>query len=76
MSTIPQVGQSMQVILNETADQIGRASGFVQRQSKVDAAELVQTLVFGWPANPQASLEELAQTGAAVGVNVPAQGLD
>lgn len=63
MTTIPQVGQSMQVILNETADQIGRASGFVQRQSKLGGADLVQTLVFGWLANSQASLEELAQTG-------------
>jgi hypothetical protein len=76
MTTIPQVGQSMQVILQETAHQLGRTSGFVQRQSKFGGAELAQTLVFGWLANPQATLEELAQTAATVGVSISAQGLD
>jgi Transposase DDE domain len=76
MTTITQVGQSMQVILHENAHQIGRTSGFVQRQSKFGGAELAQTLVFGWLANPQASLEELAQTAAEVGIRMSAQGLD
>ena len=76
MTTIAQVGQSMQVILQETADEIGRTSGFVQRQSAFGGAELTQTLVFGWLANPQASLEALAQTTAALGGRISAQGLD
>jgi hypothetical protein len=76
MTTIPQVGQSMQVILQETAHQMGRTSGCVQRQSKFGGAELAQTLVFGWLANPQASLEELAQTAGALGITISAQGLD
>jgi len=32
--------------------------------------------VFGWLANPQASVEGLAQAAAAVGVAISAQGLD
>jgi len=36
----------------------------------------VQTLVFGWLKNPQASLDELTQTTAALGVRVSPQGLD
>ena len=39
-------------------------------------AAFVQTLVFGWMSNPQATLEELAQTAASVGVDITAQGLD
>jgi len=66
----------MQVILQETAQSLGRTSGFVQRQSPFGGAELVQTLVFGWLANPQASLEALTQTAAALGVSLSAQGLD
>jgi hypothetical protein len=63
-------------MLQESAHQVGRTSGFVQRQSKFGGAELAQTLVWGWLANPQASLEELAQSAAAVGVSISAQGLD
>lgn len=76
MTTIPQVAQTMQVLLQDTARQIGRTSGFVQRQSPCGGAELAQTLVFGWLDNPQASLEALAQTGAALGITISAQGLD
>ncbi len=76
MTTIPQVAQTMQVLLQDTARQIGRTSGFVQRQSPCGGAELAQTLVFGWLANPQASLEALVQTGAALGITISAQGLD
>ena len=39
-------------------------------------AEFVQTLSFGWLSNPEATLEELAQTAATVGVEISAQGLD
>ena len=75
MTTIAQVGQSMQTILGPVARQAGRESGFVQRESKLGGAELAQTLVFGWLANPQASLEELAQAAVALGVPISAQGL-
>ena len=76
MTTIAQVAQIMQVLLQDTARQIGRTSGFVQRQSPYGGAELAQTLVFGWLDNPQASLAALAQTGAALGIHISAQGLD
>lgn len=76
MTTISQVAQSMQVLLQDTAQQIGRSSGFVQRQSPFGGAELVQTLVFGWLGKPQATLESLTQTAATLGVTISAQGLD
>lgn len=76
MTTIPQVAQAMQAILGPGAQRAGYESGFVQRQSKLGGAALTQTLVFGWLANPQATWEELAQTAAALGVSISAQGLD
>lgn len=62
--------------MTTTADQVGRSSGFVQRQSKLSAAVFLQTLVFGWLANPSASRDELSQAAALGGVSISAQGLD
>ncbi len=76
MTSITQIAQAMRRILNDEAEKAGVESGFVQRVSKLGGAEFVQTLSFGWLSNPQATLEELAQTAAAVGVRISAQGLD
>lgn len=76
MTTIPEVVQAMQTVLTTDAREAGRASGFVQRRSKLDGAGLAQTLVFGFLANPQATWEELAQTAATCGIAITAQGLD
>jgi hypothetical protein len=76
MVTIPQVAEAMQTVLNETARQAGQRSGFVQRPGKLDGASWTQTLVFGWLADPQATLEALAQTAALLGVAITPQGLD
>jgi hypothetical protein len=64
------------MLMTTTAERVGRASGFVQRQSKMSAAVFIQSLVFGWLAQPEASRAELSQTAAAAGVAVSAQGID
>ncbi len=76
MSTLTQVADSMQSTLGPTAEQIARATGWVQRRSKLSGAQWVQTLTFGWQANPDASLGQLAQTAATLGVPITEQGLD
>jgi hypothetical protein len=76
METIPQVAQAMQDVLTKEADRAGRQTGFVQRESKVSGSIFTQTLVFGLQANPQATLENLTQTSAALGVQLSPQGLD
>ena len=76
MSTIPQVAAALQTVLGPTADAAARATGFTQRQSKLTGARFVQTLVFGWLATPQASLENLCQMAATLGVAVRPQSLD
>ena len=76
MTTVPQLAQTLQTLLTTTADALARRTGFVQRQSKMSGALFAQALVFGWLANPHASLENLAQAAAAVGVAISPQGVD
>jgi hypothetical protein len=76
MTTIPQVARAMRAILTTTADAAAHTTRFVQRQSRLGGATFSQTLVFGFLAKPQASLEELAQTAAGVGVAITPQALD
>jgi len=70
------VTHALQALFTTTADHLARRTGFVQRASKLTGAAFAQALVFGWLANPQASVEALAQAAAAVGVTISAQGLD
>lgn len=76
MSTVADVSQALQTLFTTTAEERARRSGFVQRTSTLSGAAFVQALVFGWLANPQASVEALAQAAATVGVPISAQGLD
>ncbi len=76
MTTVADLTQALQALFTTTADHLARRSGFVQRASKLTGAAFVQALVFGWLANPQASVEALAQAAAAVGVAISAQGFD
>jgi hypothetical protein len=66
----------MQTVLTTTADQAARDSGFVKRRSKLTGAKFVQSLVFGWWNNPDATYEQLAQMATALGAPLTAQGLD
>lgn len=76
MLTVTQVSKAMQTVLTTVANEAGRRTGFIQREVKLSGASFCQSLVFGWLANPQASLEELSQTAALVGVPITPQGLD
>jgi Transposase DDE domain len=76
MQTIPQVAKALQAVLTTEADRAGRQTRFVQRESKVTGSIFTQTLAFGLLANPQASLDNLTQTTAALGVELSPQGLD
>lgn len=62
--------------LNERVQLAGKVSGFVQRASKLSAEVFVKTWVLGLAAKPAASLSELAEQSAAMGVQISPQGLD
>jgi hypothetical protein len=74
MTSIPQVAKALRTVLTPTANRAARTTRFVQRRSKLSGAKFVQTLVFGWLANPEATYEELAQTAATLGVRISPQG--
>jgi hypothetical protein len=76
MSILPQVVEAMQTVLSTKADIIAKESHFVKRERTLSGSNFVQTLVFGWLANPCSSLEELTQTSAALEVSISPQGLD
>ena len=76
MASIPHLAKVLRTVLTTTANRAARAMRFVQRRSKLSGAKFVQTLVFGWLANPAATYEELAQTAATLGVKITAQGLE
>ncbi len=75
-ATVAQVSRDIRQCLITVARTAGRDSQFIQRQVKLDGATFVETLVLGWLSNPQATLEELAQTALSLGVTISAQGLD
>ena len=76
MNIISRVCKAMQTVLTIVAANIASESGLVQRLRKLSGCKFVQTLVFGWLENPDATLEELSQTSAALGVEITPQGLD
>ena len=63
-------------MLTTTAVEVGRTTRCVQRTSPLHGATCSQTLVFGFLGNPQATLEELTQTAAALGIEISPQALD
>jgi hypothetical protein len=75
MPIIEQVAAALQDVLSTIAHDLGRATQFVQRDSKLEGARFVQTLVFTYLANPEATLAELTQTAAALGVQITPEGL-
>jgi hypothetical protein len=76
MENLPQIAEEMQQILGEDADEIGRASGFIQREVKVSGSSFVQSLVFGFLSNPEMTYGELGQSAASVGLEMSVQGLE
>jgi hypothetical protein len=75
MTSIAELVPVLQTLLTTTAEQAGRDSGLIRRVRAFTGATFVQTLVFGWLANPDATLDNLAQTAAMRGVPVSAQAI-
>jgi hypothetical protein len=78
MTTVPQVSQALQTLLTTAAEAADAQLHYTKRPdlAKFSASTLVQTLVFGWLAHPDASREQLTHTAAEVGVSVTPQAID
>ena len=70
MDILSEVAEAMQTVLSTQADIIASENNFIKRERKLTGSLFVQTLVFGWLANPSSSLEELTQTAATLGVSI------
>ena len=75
MASVPHVARTMRTLLTTTAETAARQTGCVQRRSKLTGAGLVQTLVLGWLGTPAATLQQLAQMAARLGIAVTPQAL-
>jgi hypothetical protein len=77
MSSIPQVSDTMEMILRRRAKELERQTGFVQRSTaQLDGPVFAQTCVFTWMHNPAAGYSQLRHTAASLGVNVSNQAIE
>jgi hypothetical protein len=74
--TVADLASTLQSVFTTEADEAARASGLVRRRRCLSGAGFVQTLTFGWLANPVATLDELAELAAELGCPVSAQAID
>lgn len=75
MTTVAHVAARMQALMTTTARELGRTSGFIQRERSLDGSRFAQMLVFGWMGNPGASVSELSQLLRAAAVPITRQGV-
>jgi len=76
MTILRDVGKKIQTILGPVADTLGKATGFIKRTRKFTGSTFIKTLTFGWMQKPEATLEELVQSGVLNDIKISAQGLD
>ncbi len=75
MTDISTLAPKIQTFFNQTANQVARATRFVERASKLNGAMFLQTLTFGFLNDPEASLSGLVETSHDLDVTITKQGL-
>ena len=75
MTDISTLAPTIQTFFNQTANQVARTTGFVERTSKLSGAMFLQTLTFGFINDPEASLSGLVETSQDLNVAITKQGL-
>jgi len=75
MVRIPDLQQALQFVLTDSATEHGATSGWQQRQGQISPSQFVQTLVWGFLENPEATLGQLAHVAHATGALVTPQAL-
>jgi hypothetical protein len=76
MTTVPQVGRTLQTLFTTTAETAARSAHLIQRERKLTGAAFVQGLVFGWLAHPDATYTQLVQAIARAGSSITPQALE
>ena len=75
MLDVTNLAPKLQVFFTQTAEAIARQTKFVQRASKLTGALFLQSVVFGFEDQPQASLTDLIETSDNLGLVITKQGL-
>ena len=75
---LPQISAAMHTMLTTTTEATAATLQYAKRpdRAKFTPSTLVQTLVFGWMADPKATVEQLAQMAERLGVEVSPQAVD
>ncbi len=76
MQTLTQVPNKKQQILTTIADKVARDFSFIIRNRKLTGGRFVETLVFSWLENPDATYTKLAQTAGALGTPITRQAIE
>lgn len=71
-----EIDSHIQSLFHEKAEQWARATGFVQRASKISGSAFAQTLIFGFLNQPEATYTDLQQTMQLQGVDVSSQAIE
>lgn len=75
MLSLSYLAPELQSLFTVEAEHLAQEMRLIQRQRKFSGATLAQTLVFGWLQEPDATLSQLAQMAAALGVTLSEQAL-
>src|SRR5690242_10030972 len=75
MTSVPQMMEALEHILEEEACQLAKSTGFIQRQRAFSGADFAQTLIFGWLQEPEERLDGFAQSFERRQVTITASGL-
>ncbi|HEM61980.1 MAG TPA: IS4 family transposase [Chloroflexi bacterium] len=72
---IAEIAENVMRLLGEDARELGRSTGFIQRQRKFDGATYAQMLICGVLSQPELRYTDLTQQAHVAGVQVSAQGI-
>ncbi len=75
MSSVSQIVQTLEEVLNERADILAKETGFIQRVRAFTGADFAQALIFGWLQEPEVTLEGLTQILQRRAVTISGPGL-
>lgn len=75
MSTVSQIAQALQEILEERANALAKETMFIQRVREVKGADFAQALIFAWLQDPEVTVEGLTQILQRRAVTISGPGL-
>lgn len=74
-TTVAELASTLQTVFTTDAEQAARDAGLIRRVRQFSGATFVQTVVFGWLDNPNATHEDLAEVAAELGLDITADAL-